>query len=83
MSGLDLRAVQSCTGFPVCWLLQLLKLKEPSGETPTQLPFGVHPRITNRTQHLDVKTQGSLMAELRVEMYLTQETVDLTMRLGS
>jgi hypothetical protein len=33
-----------------------LTLKEPSGETPTQLPIRVHPRITNRTQHLDVTT---------------------------
>jgi hypothetical protein len=54
------------------------RLEEPSGETPTQLP-----RITNRTQHLDVTTRGSLMAELRVETYLTQETVDSTTRLGS
>ena len=23
-------------------------VKEPSGETPTQFPFDVHPRITNR-----------------------------------
>jgi hypothetical protein len=38
----------------------------------------VNPRITNRTQCLDVKTRGSLMAELRVETYLMQETVDST-----
>jgi hypothetical protein len=37
----------------------------------------MHPRITNRTERLDVKTGGSLMAELQVETYLTQETVDL------
>jgi hypothetical protein len=53
-------------------------LKEPSGETPTQLP-----RITNRIQHLDVTTRGILMAELQVETYLTQETVDSNTRLGS
>jgi hypothetical protein len=41
----------------------------------------MHPRITNRTQHLDVTTQGILMAELRVETYLTQETVYSTTRL--
>jgi hypothetical protein len=44
----------------------------------------VHPRIANRTQHLDVTTRGFLMAELRVETYLTQqETVDSTTRLRS
>ena len=36
-----------------------------------------------QTDHLDVNTQGSLMAELQVETYLRQETVDLTTRLGS
>ena len=45
-------------------------MKEPSGETPTQLP--IHPRITNGTQHLDVTTRGILMAELQVETYLTR-----------
>ena len=65
-----------------------MKVKELSGETPVGKPplssrFGVHPRITNRTQHLDVTTRGILMAELRIETYLTQETVDSTTRLGS
>jgi hypothetical protein len=35
----------------------------------------------NRTQHLDVTTRDILMAELLVETYLTQETVDSTTRL--
>jgi hypothetical protein len=43
----------------------------------------MHPRITNRTELLDVTTRGSLMAELWVEIYLTQETVVSTTRLGS
>ena len=60
----------------------MLFLKEPSRETPTQLPIRVHPRITNK-QHLDVTKRGILMVEHRVETYLTQETVDSTMRLGS
>jgi hypothetical protein len=37
----------------------------------------------NRTERLDVKIRGSLMAELRVETYLAQETVDSTTRLGN
>jgi hypothetical protein len=53
------------------------------GKPPLNSWFRVHPRITNRTQHLDVTTRGILMAELRVETYLTQETVDSTTRLGS
>jgi hypothetical protein len=43
----------------------------------------MHPRITNRTQHLDVTTGGLLMTELQVEKYLTEDTVDSTTRLGS
>ena len=58
-------------------------LKEPSGETPTQLPIRRAPKNHEQTDCLDVKTRGSLMAELWVETYLTQETVDSTMRLGS
>ena len=60
------------------------KWKNLVGKPPLSSRFGVHPRITNRTQHLDVTTRGFLMAELRVETYLTQqETVDSTTRLGS
>jgi hypothetical protein len=60
-------------------------VKGPSGETPTQFWIRRAPKNheQNRTERLDVKTQGSLMAELQVEMYLMQETVDLTTRLGS
>ena len=58
-------------------------LKEPSGETPTQLPIRRAPKNQEQTDRLDVKTRGILMAELRVETYLMQETVDSTTRLGS
>jgi hypothetical protein len=57
--------------------------KKLVGKPPLNSQFGVDPRITNRTEHLNVKTQGSLMAELWVEMFLTQETVVSTMRLVS
>ena len=63
--------------------LCLLFWKNSVGKPPLSSRFGVHPRITNSTQHLDVTTRGILMAELRVETYLTQETVDSTTRLGS
>jgi hypothetical protein len=43
----------------------------------------MHPRITNSTERLDVKTRGSLMVEFWVETYLTQETVVSTLRLVS
>ena len=33
--------------------------------------------------HLDANTQGSLMTELQANMYLTQETEELTLRLKS
>jgi hypothetical protein len=58
-------------------------MKEPSGETPTQLPILRAPKNYKQTDSLDVKTRGSLMAEIRVEMCLMQETVDSTTRLGS
>lgn len=58
-------------------------MKERSGETPTQLPIQRAPKNHKQTDRLDVNTRGSLMVELRVETYLTQETVDLTTRLGS
>ena len=58
-------------------------LKEPNGETPTQLPIWHAPKNHEQTDCLDVNTRGSLMAELWVETYLTQETVDSTTRLGS
>ena len=58
-------------------------MKEPSGETPTQLPIRRAPKNHEQTDRLDVNTRGSLMAELRVEMYLMQETVDSTPRLES
>ena len=57
-------------------------VKEPIGETPTQFLICCAPK-ESRTDHLDVNTRGSLMAELRVEMYLTQETMDSTTRLES
>ena len=57
-------------------------MKETSGETPTQFPIQRAPK-ESRTDRLDVNTRGSLMAELQVETYLTQETVDLTTRLES
>ena len=53
-------------------------MKEPSGETPTQVPIRHAPKNHKQTDCLDVKTRGSLMAELQVEMYLTQKTVDST-----
>jgi hypothetical protein len=56
--------------------------KEPSGETPTQFSIWRAPK-ESRTDRLNVNTRGSLMAEHRVETYLMQETVDLTMRLES
>jgi hypothetical protein len=66
-----------------CFLIQsVLGVKEPSGETPTQFPIQGAPK-ESRTDRLDVNTRGSLMAELQVETYLTQETVDLTTRLES
>ena len=58
-------------------------MKELSGETPTQLPIRRAPKNHEQTDRLDAKTRGILMAELRVETYLTQETVDSTTRLGS
>ena len=58
-------------------------MKEPSGETPTQLPIRRAPKNQEQTDRLDVNTRGSLMAELWVETYLMQETVDLTTRLES
>ena len=63
--------------------LLISKLKEPNGETPTQLPIWCVPENHEQTDRLDVNTRGSLMAGLLVETYLTQETVDPTMRLGS
>ena len=62
--------------------LERKKVIEPSGETPTQFPIRHAPK-ESRTDRLDVNTRGSLMAELQVETYLTQETVDSTTRLGS
>jgi hypothetical protein len=57
-------------------------VKEPSVETPTQIPIRRAPK-ESRKDRLDVKTRGSLMAELWVKTYLTQETVDSTTRLES
>ena len=34
-------------------------VKEPSGETPTQLPIQCAPKNHEQTDHLDVKTGGS------------------------
>jgi hypothetical protein len=42
-------------------------LKEPSGETPTLFPIRRAPKNHEQTDCLDVKTWGSLMAELRVK----------------
>ena len=42
-------------------------MKEPSGETPTQLLIRHAPKNHEQTDRLDVKTRGSLMAELRVK----------------
>ena len=53
-------------------------MKEPSGETPTQLLIRRAPKNHEQMDRLDVNTQGSLMVELRVKMYLMQETVDST-----
>ena len=58
-------------------------MKEPSGETPAQLLIQHAPKNHEQTDRLDVNTRGSLMAELQVETYLTQETVDSTTRLES
>jgi hypothetical protein len=57
-------------------------MKEPSGETPTQFPIR-HAPTESRKDCLDVSTRVSLMAELQVKTYLTQETVDSTMWLES
>jgi hypothetical protein len=59
----------------------LKELKEPSGKTPT-IPDSACTQ-KSRTDRLDVNIRGSLMAELWVKTYLTQETVDLTTRLES
>jgi hypothetical protein len=57
-------------------------MKEPSGGNPHSVPDSVCTQ-KSQTDHLDVNTRGSLMAELQVETYLMQETVDSTMRLES
>jgi hypothetical protein len=57
-------------------------LKEPSGETPIQFLIRCAPKASQK-DCLDVITRGSLMVELWVETYLTQETVDSTTRLES
>ena len=54
-------------------------VREPSEETPTQLPIQCAPKNHEQTDRLDVNTRGSLMAELQVETYLLQETVDSTL----
>jgi hypothetical protein len=62
------------------------ELKEPSGEIPHSIPNSActqESQTEQQTDRLDVKTRGNLMTELQVEMYLLQETVDSTMRLGS
>ena len=64
-------------------LAVLVHLKEPSGETPTQLLIRRASKNHEQADRLDVNTRGSLMAELQVETYLTQETVDSTTRLES
>jgi hypothetical protein len=51
-------------------------VREPSEETPTQLLIQCAPKNHEQTDRLDVNTRSSLMAELQVEMYLMQETVD-------
>jgi hypothetical protein len=57
-------------------------MKEPSGDPPpTQFPIRCAPKSHKQNTTPDVTTRGSLMAELWVETYLTQETVDLTPRL--
>jgi hypothetical protein len=67
------------------WVLSqpTIMMKEPSGETPTLFPIWHAPKNHKQTDHLDVKTWGSLVAELQVEMYLMQERVDSTTRLES
>ena len=57
-------------------------LKERSGETPTQFPIRRAPKESQKNR-LDVNTRGSLMAELLIETYLTQEAMDSTTRLES
>ena len=75
------RTSKGSFGVPGCHvgLGRTSKWKNLVGKSPLISRSSVHPRIMNRWP----KTRGSLMAELRVETYLTQETVDSTTRLGS
>jgi hypothetical protein len=47
------------------------------GKPPLNSRFIMHPRITNRTERLDVITWGILMTELWADMHLTQEITDV------
>jgi hypothetical protein len=64
-SGLFGDSIVSCDVFleAVLWEDVWLRWKNLVGKPPLNSRFGMHPRITNRTQHLDVTTRGILMAE--------------------
>ena len=74
------RTSKGSSGVPGCHtdLNGASKWKKLVGEPPTQLPIRHAPKNHEQTNHLDVKTWGSLMTELRVERYLMKETVVTT-----
>jgi hypothetical protein len=57
--------------------LKVIKLLEPSGETPTQFPIWRVPKKITKDHHLDVNTWGRLIMELQTGMYPTQEIMDV------
>ena len=76
--------LQGVFGVPGChtkswWNLQM---KDPSGETPTQVPRWCTPKESITRDRLDANTRGSLMTELQVDN-ISHAGEESTLRLKS